>query len=70
MKRLFRIPVAFLLLTAFVVACQETVPTDSGVALSDAVVEYDAEAHVQEGKEGNPFIGSWRVTSALLGDTD
>jgi len=67
MKRLLRIPVAFLLLTAFVVACQETVPTDSGVALSDAVVEYDAEAHVQE---GNPFRGSWVLTSVLLGNEE
>jgi len=66
MKRLLRIPGAFLLLTAFVVACQETVPTDSGVALSDAVVEYDAEAHVQ----GNPFLGSWALTSVLLGNEE
>jgi len=67
MKRLLRIPVAFLLLTAFVVACQETVPTDSGVASSDAVVEYDAEAHVQD---ENPLLGSWVLTSVLLGNEE
>jgi len=42
MNQLFRIPVTFLLLTAFVAACQETLPTDSGVSSSDAIVEYDA----------------------------
>ena len=41
-KRLLRIPVTLLFLTALVVACRETLPTDAGVVSSDAVVEYEA----------------------------
>lgn len=41
MRKLFRVPATFMLLTAFVAACQETIPTQVSDASNDDVVEFD-----------------------------
>ena len=45
MNKLFRVPATFLLLTAFVAACQKTIPTQVSDASNDGVVEFDGATY-------------------------
>ena len=45
MNKQFRMTATFFLLTALGAACQETIPTDSGVSSNDAIVEYDGATY-------------------------
>lgn len=62
--RILRLPTAFMLLTTFAVGCTEQpIPTAANDAVTTSTLDFAVEA-------SNPFIGSWRITSAWLGDTD